>query len=63
MIDRSNMKSCPMCRIQAVVTSYLENQRYRYKCRECGQYFEYNAPSWLAADVVWKYVICGEEIE
>lgn len=52
---------CPMCEKKAVISSYLENARYRYKCRECGQYFEFNAPSYLAADLIWEYYIGGKE--
>ena len=57
MSEKDNKKLCVMCGKEAVVTSYLENSRYRFKCHECGQYFEFNAPSWLAAELIWKYYI------
>lgn len=57
MSERDNKKLCVMCGKEAVVTSYLENGRYRFKCHECGQYFEFNAPSWLTAELIWKYHI------
>lgn len=58
MSEKDNKKLCVMCGKEAVLTSYLENSRYRFKCHECGQYFEFNAPS-QAADVIFNYVICG----
>lgn len=57
--DNFNTYRCVMCGTDAVVSSYLGNQRYRYKCRECGQFFEFNATSWLAADLIWKHYISG----
>jgi transcription elongation factor Elf1 len=53
------LKACPMCSIHNVFASYEENARYRYECKSCGQYFEFNAPSQAAADVIFNYVICG----
>lgn len=61
MIDRYEKKKCIKCGKNAVITSYLENQRYRFKCQECGQYVEFNATSWLEAEVMWKHIICKEE--
>lgn len=61
MIDRHDKKKCIKCGKDAVVSSYLENQRYKYKCHECGQYFEYNATSWLEADIIYKHVICKQD--
>ena len=61
MIDRNNLKKCIMCGNQSVQTSYLEDRRYRFKCNECGQYFEFNASSWIEAEVIYKHVMCGEE--
>ncbi len=51
------LKHCPMCSVKNVFASYEENRRYRYECKSCGQYFEFNAPSQLAADVIFNQVI------
>ena len=53
------LKPCPMCCAGNVFASYEENARYRYECQSCGQYFEFNAPSRKAADVIFNNVICG----
>lgn len=54
------LKPCIMCDKDTVIATYEENRRYRYKCRNCGQYFEFNAPSQLAADLIFNYIIRGE---
>ena len=48
-----------MCDKNEVFATYEENARYRYKCNCCGQYFEFNAPSQFAADIIFNYVIRG----
>lgn len=53
------LKSCPMCDKNEVFATYEENARYRYKCNHCGQYFEFNAPSQFAADIIFNEVIRG----
>lgn len=53
------LKPCPMCDKNEVFSTYEENARYRYWCNYCGQYFEFNAPSQLAADFIFNEVICG----
>lgn len=55
------LKNCPMCKNKNVFASYEENARYRYKCIDCGQYFEFNAPSQLAADVIFNHIIAKKE--
>lgn len=54
------LKLCPMCDKNEVFATYEENARYRYKCNYCGQYFEFNAPSQLAADVIFNQVIAKD---
>lgn len=51
------LKPCPMCSVKNVFATYEENEKYRYECKSCGQYFEFNAPSQLAADVIFNQVI------
>ena len=51
------LKPCPMCYVKNVFATYEENARYRYECKSCGQYFEFNAPSQLAADVIFNHII------
>lgn len=51
------LNACPLCYSKNVFASYEENARYRYECNSCGQYFEFNAPSQLAADVIFNQVI------
>jgi hypothetical protein len=41
------------------MATYEERARYRYYCTNCGQYFEFNAPSQLAADIIFNEVIRG----
>ncbi len=53
------LKNCPMCDKPAVFASYEENRRYKYECDNCGQYFEFNAPSQFAADIIFNEVIRG----
>lgn len=53
------LKSCPMCGKDTVVATYEERARYRYYCTNCGQYFEFNAPSQFAADIIFNAVIRG----
>ena len=49
-----------MCEKSNVIASYEENRRYRYFCPDCTQYFEFNAPSQFAADIIYNYVIRGK---
>lgn len=53
------LQPCPMCDKHEVFVSYEEKRRYRYECKHCGQYFEFNAPSQFAADLIFNYVIRG----
>lgn len=53
------LKPCPMCDKDTVMATYEERARYRYYCTNCGQYFEFNAPSQFAADIVFNEVIRG----
>ena len=57
------LKSCPMCSVKNVFATYEECARYRYECKNCGQYFEFNAPSQLAADVIFNQVIAKGGVE
>lgn len=50
------LNPCPMCR-GSVETEYLENKRYRYKCKECGLCIDFNAPSQLVADRIFNGLI------
>ncbi len=61
MKNKSELMLCIKCKRKAVIVSYLEDMRYRYKCCECGQYFEFNGTSRLEAEVIWKYFICRDE--
>ena len=54
------LKPCPMCKSVNVFATYEENARYRYECIGCGQYFEFNAASQLAADVIFNQVIANQ---
>ena len=54
------LNPCPMCSVKAIFATYEERARYRYECMNCGQYFEFNAPSQLAADVIFNQVIANE---
>ena len=54
------LNPCPMCEKTNVIATYEENRRYRYTCPDCGQYFEFNAPSQYAADIIFNYVISGK---
>lgn len=53
------LEPCPMCKEKTVFASYEENARYKYRCDSCGQYFELNAPSQMAADTIFNNVISG----
>ena len=53
------LKPCPMCNSDEVFATYEENRRYMYACQNCGQYFEFNAPSQFAADIIFNEVIRG----
>jgi transcription elongation factor Elf1 len=53
------LKSCPMCDKDTIIATYEERARYRYYCTNCGQYFEFNAPSQFAADIIFNEVIRG----
>lgn len=50
-----SLKPCPRCGKNTVVASYEEDQRYKYKCA-CGQYFEFNAQSQFAADMIYNNI-------
>ena len=54
------LKSCPMCDKDTIIATYDGNARYKYKCNNCGQYFEFNAPSQFAADIIFNEVIVAE---
>lgn len=51
---------CPMCGSEKVIATYEERARYRYECRDCGQYFEFNAPPQLTADLIFNNIISKE---
>ena len=53
------LEPCPMCDRNEVFASYEERGRYRYVCNHCGQYFEFNAPSQFAADLIFNQIIRG----
>ena len=53
------LKSCPMCDKNTVVATYEEQASYRYYCPNCEQYFEFNAPSQFAADIIFNEVSRG----
>lgn len=53
------LRPCPKCGEKTVSASYKKNGRYKYKC-ECGQYFEFNAPSQYAADMIFNCIECGK---
>lgn len=53
------LKPCIMCDKDEVIATYEKNGRYRYECCNCGQYFEFNAPSQMAADLIFNYIIRG----
>lgn len=55
------LNACPMCGVKNVFATYEEDTRYRYECKYCGQYFEFNAPSQLVADVIFNQVIAIKE--
>ena len=50
------LNPCPMCKTEVTI-EYLERGRYRVYCDHCGQYFEFNAPSALAAELIYNYII------
>ncbi|MEE0859375.1 MAG: hypothetical protein U0M12_07920 [Acutalibacteraceae bacterium] len=52
------LNPCPMCN-SLVETEYLENKRYRYKCKECGLCIDFDAPSQLVADKIYNRIITG----
>lgn len=54
---------CPKCGNKDILASYKENARYRYACKYCGQYFEFNAPSQFAADVIYNSIECGKRMQ
>lgn len=49
-----SIKACMMCKSVRVKLIYLESARYRIECMDCGQYLEFNAPSEMAARVMWN---------
>lgn len=57
------LKNCPLCDKPAVFASYEENRRYKYECGHCGQYFEFNAPSQYAADLIFNNIIRSRKKE
>lgn len=54
------LNPCPMCGNEEIETSYMENRRYRFYCTICGQYFEYNAPSQMAAETIYNNIIARQ---
>lgn len=56
------LNPCPMCR-GSVETEYLENKRYRYKCKECGMCIDFNAPSQLVADKFFNKITTDTSFE
>ena len=50
---------CVMCKSKVTI-DYLENQRYRIYCGYCGQWFEFNAPSQMAAEFIYNRIIARE---
>ena len=50
------LKPCVMCKSKVTI-DYLENQRYRIYCNYCGQWFEFNAPSQMAAEFIYNKII------
>ena len=56
------LQPCPMCG-SGVFATYEERARYKYECNSCGQYFEFNAPSQLAADTIFNNIICGAKMD
>ena len=66
MLKSGNIKplnGCPLCHTKNVFATYEESQKYRYECKSCGQYFEFNACSQLAADIIFNQIISKEGIE
>ena len=56
------LKRCLMCRGE-VESESLGDWRFRYRCRGCGQFFELNAPTKMAADLIYNSYIGREETE
>ena len=54
------LNPCPMCGNKEIETTYMENQKYIIYCSNCGQYFEYNAPSQMAAETFYNNVIAKQ---
>ena len=61
------LNPCPMCGNfildflhEEIEITYMENRRYRFYCPICGQYFEYNAPSQMAAETIYNNVIAKQ---
>lgn len=54
------LNPCPMCGSEKVFVTYEERARYKYECRDCGQYFEFNAPSQLTANLIFNNIIAKE---
>ena len=48
------LRRCPVCGGPEIMSFYMEDRRYRYRCCNCGQYFEFNARSQLQADNMWN---------
>ena len=54
------LNPCPMCGNKEMKTLYMENRRYRFYCPIFGQYFEYNAPSQMAAETIYNNIIAKQ---
>lgn len=54
--QESIKQRCPICNGD-IDSSYLNDWRYKYHCRKCGQYFELNAPTKKAADLIYDTYI------
>ena len=48
------LRGCPVCSCPEIMTFYVSDRRYRYRCCACGQFFEFNASSQLHAYRIWN---------
>lgn len=60
MCSLTPLNPCPMCGNKKTGISYRDNYKYRFYCPICGQYFEYNAPSQMAAETIYNNVIAKQ---
>ena len=54
------LNPCPMCKGTNIIATYENDWRYRYYCKNCGQYIELNAPTQMAADLIYNSIIAKE---